>query len=132
MFAALFLSGDFESFPLQGHDFLRLRALLTFRDDELHTLAFVQGAESFHHDGAVVHENVFAGIALDKAVALRTIEPFHGALFFLGHDLELSFRKFCAFVLQRSKSKDGVFLFRTSVNKQRIIAFILCQCQLQK
>jgi len=34
-------------------------------------------------------KDIFAGVARNETVAFLAIEPFHGALFFFGHDLEL-------------------------------------------
>ena len=58
-----------------------LPALGTLYDVKLHGLTFLQTLESTAVDCGVMHENVFAVLARDKAEALRVIEPLHGTLF---------------------------------------------------
>jgi len=50
-----------------------LGALLHFK---LHRVPLVKRLVPVSHDGLIMHEHVFAGASLDKAVALRIIEPF--------------------------------------------------------
>src|SRR5438270_8371718 len=52
---------------------------------ELHALPFIQRSISLRLDGAVVHENILTGIALDEAVPFIVVEPFDSAYF--GHFL---------------------------------------------
>jgi hypothetical protein len=47
-------------------------------------LAFVQRFVSISLNGGEVHEDVFAGLALDESEALAGIKPLHGPLFFHG------------------------------------------------
>jgi len=57
-----------------------LAAALVLRDLVAHLLAFAQITQAGALDRADMHENVSAAIiGLDKAEALLTIEPFHGA-----------------------------------------------------
>ena len=58
-----------------------LQALGALGDAELYSLAFLQALESARLDGREMHENVFARLAADKAVALGVIEPLYCSLF---------------------------------------------------
>jgi hypothetical protein len=60
----------------------RLQALGAARDFEFNRLAFVQRLVSFSLNGGEVHENVFAGLALDEPKAFTGVEPLYGSLFF--------------------------------------------------
>jgi len=58
----------------------RLAAALVLRDLVAHLLAFAEITQAGALDRADMNENVRAAIiGLDKAEALLTIEPFHGA-----------------------------------------------------
>src|SRR5258705_13884667 len=61
-------------------DLLRLRALLTLRDLELHALTVFQRLVAFHLDGGEVDENVLPPVNRDETVALLAVEPLDGAL----------------------------------------------------
>lgn len=50
-------------------------------DVELHRLAFLQALETARLDSGEMHENVFAILAADKAVAFGVIEPLYCSLF---------------------------------------------------
>src|SRR5258708_4153090 len=63
----------FSAIQMDGY-----KALLYF---EFHRLAFIQGLVPIHLNGGEVNENIFSGLALDKPVALRSIEPLHCSLF---------------------------------------------------
>ena len=58
-----------------------LPALGTLYDVKLHGLTLLQTLETTRVDCRVVHEDIFAVLARDKAEALRVIEPLHGTLF---------------------------------------------------
>jgi len=60
---------------------LGLPALRPFGHVELHGLAFLQASESAGLNGGEMHENVFASLAADKAVALSVVEPLNCSLF---------------------------------------------------
>src|SRR5690348_4302834 len=66
---------------LKAYDVLSLKALRTLFDFKFHSLPFIQGFVAVHLNGGEVHENVFPGLALNKSVALRSIEPLHSSLF---------------------------------------------------
>jgi hypothetical protein len=55
-----------------------LRALGYF---ELHCLALLQALEAARLNRREMHENVFAGLTADEAVALGVIEPLNCSLF---------------------------------------------------
>jgi hypothetical protein len=56
-----------------------LWALLALNDLELNAIAFGQGLEAVPLDGAEVNEDVWPPLVGDEAVALRVVEPLHGA-----------------------------------------------------
>jgi hypothetical protein len=87
MIAALFMFKRYVG--LYGYNILRLGAFGSLSDDKFNALAFIQVTEAVINNRGVMNEYVIAGLALDEAIALRTVEPLHCALFFLGHDLEL-------------------------------------------
>src|SRR6266436_3952767 len=60
---------------------LSLPALRSLGYVELHCLAFLQALEAAGLNGRKMHENVFARLAADKAVALGVIEPLYCSLF---------------------------------------------------
>ena len=60
-----------------------LPALGAFHYVELHSLAFLQALESAAVDRGVMHEDILAVLARDKAEALRVIEPLNSTLFHL-------------------------------------------------
>ena len=66
----------------------RLKALGAFQKIELHGFAFVECAITLLLDSGEMHEDVFAGGALDKALTLGPVEPLHCTL--LSHKLLLS------------------------------------------
>ena len=63
---------------------LCLPALRPFGDRELHGLALLQAAEAARLNGREMHENVFAVLTADKAVALGVVEPLNCSLFHTG------------------------------------------------
>ncbi len=73
------LSAEFVG--LESLDVFGLQALGALGDIELHRLAFLQALETARLDGREMHENVFARLAADKAVALGVIEPLYCSLF---------------------------------------------------
>ncbi len=73
------LSAEFVG--LNSLNVFGLQALGALGDTELHRLALLQALESARLDGRKMHENVFARLAADKAVALGVIEPLHCSLF---------------------------------------------------
>ena len=66
---------------LDTYDVGGLIALGTLDDFKFHRRAFLQVTVTVTLDGRVVHENVFATLALDEPVPFRGIEPLDGALF---------------------------------------------------
>jgi len=70
-------------------DFGRLRAFLTLLDREFYPLAFIQVAETLSLDLGIVYEDILAVFTFNETVAFATIEPLHGTLLFIRHDLEL-------------------------------------------
>jgi len=73
------LSAEFVG--LDSLNVFGLQALGAFGDAELHRLALLEALESARLDGREMHENVFARLAADKAVALGVIEPLYCSLF---------------------------------------------------
>jgi hypothetical protein len=67
---------------LEAYDVFRLQTLRAFADLELYGLALVQAAVTFRLNGRVVHENIFATLALNEAETLASIKPLHCSLFF--------------------------------------------------
>src|SRR5207244_10635434 len=72
-------AGTSSKRDLHRDDVCSLRALLAVDDVELNLLAFLQAAEPFLLDGAVVDEDVLTAIHGDEAVALLRVEPLHRA-----------------------------------------------------
>jgi putative heme iron utilization protein len=70
-----------ESGYLDSLDVLRLPALGAFGHVELHGLAFLQAAEATSLNRGEMHENVFAILTADKAIALGVVKPLHCSLF---------------------------------------------------
>src|SRR5215469_10999734 len=70
-----------RSYRLEACDVLCLKALRALLHFEFHRLAFIQGLVAVHLNGGEVHKHIFAGLALDEPVALRSIEPLHCSLF---------------------------------------------------
>ena len=69
-------------FPiLENLNVLSLPALGSLGDVELHRLAFLEASEATGLDGGEMHENVFAILTADKAVAFGVIEPLYCSLF---------------------------------------------------
>src|SRR5450631_1974258 len=66
---------------LQRPDVLSLPALGPFGNLKLHTLAFLQAAESARLDRREMHENIFAALPADKAVAFGIVKPLYCSLF---------------------------------------------------
>src|ERR1700722_18969239 len=70
---------------LEAGNVLCLKAFGAFLYFKFHCLAFVERFVSVHHDRGKVHENIFTGLALDKTIALRSIEPLDCSLFLHFH-----------------------------------------------
>ena len=66
---------------LERPNVLGLPAFGSFSDLKFHALTFLQAAETARLDGREMHENVFATLAADKAIALGVVEPLHCSLF---------------------------------------------------
>jgi hypothetical protein len=62
-------------------DVFGLQALGTCFDLKLDLRTFIEGFIPIHLDGGVVDENVLPAGTLDKAVAFRSVEPFHDTFF---------------------------------------------------
>jgi hypothetical protein len=77
-----------EVVALESYNVMSLGAFLALHNPKLDALAFFEVFVAFTNDCVEVDENIATGVALDKAIALRAIEPFYGSLFF-SHDLEL-------------------------------------------
>src|ERR1700690_1490755 len=60
---------------------LRLPAFGAFGHVELHGLAFLQALEAASLNSGEMHENVFAILTADEAVALGVVKPLHCSLF---------------------------------------------------
>jgi|GraSoiStandDraft_9_1057307.scaffolds.fasta_scaffold243086_1 hypothetical protein len=78
------MSVDIACLKFVGLDCLHvfsLPALGSLGDVELHRLAFLQASEAAGLNGGKMHENVFAILAADKAVAFGVIEPLYCSLF---------------------------------------------------
>jgi hypothetical protein len=73
------LSAEFVG--LDSLNVFGLQALGALGDAELYRLTLLQALESARLDGREMHENVFARLAADKAVALGVIEPLYCSLF---------------------------------------------------
>ena len=58
-----------------------LPALGPLGDVEFHSLALLQALETARLDSREMHENVFAILAADEAVALGVVEPLYCSLF---------------------------------------------------
>src|SRR6187397_2172505 len=76
---------------LDFNDVLGLKSFWTFSYSEFHGLALAQRFEPRLLNGRMVHEDILARFALNKAIALRIIEPFYGS--FLLHSSFVSFLK---------------------------------------
>jgi hypothetical protein len=50
-------------------------------DLEVHLGAFIQGAVSVALNGRKMHEDIFSILALDKPVAIGSVEPLRGTFF---------------------------------------------------
>src|SRR5580658_1967195 len=66
---------------LEAGNVLCLKAFGAFLYFKFHCLTFVERFVSVHHDRGEVYENIFTGLALDKTIALRSVEPLHCSLF---------------------------------------------------
>src|SRR5580698_11537870 len=66
---------------LEAGNVLCLKAFGAFLYFKFHCLAFVERFVSVHHDRGEMYENIFTGLALDKTIALRSIEPLNCSLF---------------------------------------------------
>ena len=73
------LSAEFVG--LDSLNVFGLQALGALGDAELYRLALLEALESARLDGREMHENVFARLTADKAVALGIIEPLYCSLF---------------------------------------------------
>ena len=58
-----------------------LPTLRAFDNVELHGLTFLQALKTAGVDSGIVHEDIFAVLARNKAEAFRVIEPLHSTLF---------------------------------------------------
>src|ERR1700719_1160445 len=63
-----------------AHDIPRLESLRAFQQIELYGLAFIQRTITVLLDGRKMHEDIFAGGALDESISLRSVEPLHSTL----------------------------------------------------
>jgi len=79
---------DDVDFGLECYNILRLGAFLALDDSKLNTLTFIEVSVTIANNSIVMDKNISASITLDKAIALRAIEPLYSTLFF-SHDLEL-------------------------------------------
>src|SRR5580704_4053698 len=70
-----------ESGRLDSLDVLRLPALGALSHVELHGLALLQAAEAAGLNCGEMHENIFAILTADKAIALGVVKPLHCSLF---------------------------------------------------
>ena len=68
-----------DSLLLQNGHITGRGALLPLGDYELHTVPFIQGAESLSLDGGIMHKDVLTGILSYETIAFRFVEPLHGA-----------------------------------------------------
>jgi hypothetical protein len=68
-------------FALGGTNVFGLPALGSLSYVKLHGLTFLQTAEAAGLNGREMHENVFARLAADKAVALGIVKPLYCSLF---------------------------------------------------
>jgi len=66
---------------LNGLHVFRLESFRTLHHLELHRLAFLKAAESTRLDGREMHENIFAVLTADEAVALGVVKPLYCSLF---------------------------------------------------
>src|SRR5690348_8240215 len=66
-------------------DVLRLQALRSLGDFELHVVTLCEAAEPFRLDRREVDEHVRSRLLRDKAEAFRVVEPLHLALGHLLH-----------------------------------------------
>ncbi len=73
---------DESAVCLQRSDVCSLQPLLAFDDLELNGLALFKRSVALCHNRALMHENVAPALALDEAVALVPVKPFHCSLFF--------------------------------------------------
>jgi len=69
-----------ERVDLERAYVLSLPALRSLGHFELHCLTFLQALESARLNGREMHENVFAGLTADEAIALGVVEPFNCSL----------------------------------------------------
>ena|GEM_PF-1250266 len=72
---------SFKEFRLERADVLSLQTLGTLRHLKLDALTFLQAAESASLNGRKMHENIFATLTADKAIALGVVKPLHCSLF---------------------------------------------------
>ncbi len=61
------------------------RPFTTFTYRKFYSLTFVQGAESFAHDGGVMNKNVTPGVTVNKTVPFVLIKPFDCTCFLIFH-----------------------------------------------
>src|SRR6266852_3736397 len=67
--------------PLDSGNVLRLPAFGAFGHVELHGLAFLQALEAASLNRGEMHENVFAILTADEAIAFGVVKPLHCSLF---------------------------------------------------
>lgn len=72
---------------------MRLGAFLALDNNELNSLAFLQGAIALTDNGAEVYKHIFAIIPFDEAKTLGCIEPLDFASYAFSHDPEPPFSK---------------------------------------
>src|SRR5882672_10193263 len=73
--------GPFALTRLWCGDVFSLIALRSLFDLEFDHLAFVQRLVSVHLDGGEVNEHVFARLALNETIPLRSVKPLNHTLF---------------------------------------------------
>ena len=93
---------------LQRADACSLQPLLAFDDLELNGLALFERSVALGQNRALMHENVWAAFALDKAVALFSVKPLHCSLLFThGFTLFLLPVRQAEYMLPPSRSGEG-------------------------
>jgi hypothetical protein len=70
---------------LHRSQILRGGSFLTLHDLEFDGLSFAQSVKAVALNDAVVYEDVVTSFALDKSIAFRIVEPFHGSGYAISH-----------------------------------------------
>src|SRR5271155_1638727 len=78
---------DTQMHRLEAGNVFCLKAFGAFLHFKFNRLTFVERFVSVHRNRGEVYENVFPGLALDKTIALRSIEPLDCSLFLHFHYL---------------------------------------------